>query len=82
MRARKTQLEIARLLNKRGNVTDLNRAWTRESVNHIIGCEKYIGHNVWNRRSAKLKLKWVFNPPSQWVPQRISRPLLKGRMPC
>lgn len=67
VRARKTQLEIARLLNKRGIVTDLNRAWTRESVNHIIGCEKYIGHNVWNRRSAKLKLKWVFNPPSQWV---------------
>lgn len=67
VKAHKTQLEIARLLNKRGIVTDLNRAWTREAVHHILSCEKYIGNNVWNRRSFKLKRKSVFNPPSQWV---------------
>ncbi len=67
VKARKTQLEIARLLNRRGIVTDLNRAWKRESVHHIITCEKYIGHNVWNRGSSKLRRKWIRNPPDQWA---------------
>ncbi|TPM24654.1 recombinase family protein [Mesorhizobium sp. B2-3-5] len=53
VKARKTQLEIARLFNKRGVLTDLRRAWTRESVHHIITFEKYIGHNVWGRGGGR-----------------------------
>lgn len=29
--------------------------------------EKYIGNNVWNRRSFKLKEKRVRNPPDLWL---------------
>ncbi|MEI9429198.1 recombinase family protein [Mesorhizobium sp. Cs1299R1N3] len=67
VKARKTQLEIARLFNKRGILTDLSKAWTRESVHHVITCEKYIGHNVWGRGSCKLSRTRIGNPPSQWA---------------
>jgi hypothetical protein len=29
--------------------------------------EKYVGHNVWNKKSFKLKQRYVRNPPSAWV---------------
>lgn len=67
VKTRKSELEIARLLNKRGVMTDLGRPWRRESVRAVLTNEKYIGNNVWNRRSYKLKGKGVDNPPEQWV---------------
>ena len=42
-------------LNDRGILTDLGRAWTRATVHQILTNEKYIGNNVYNRRSFKLK---------------------------
>ncbi|MEI9413048.1 recombinase family protein [Mesorhizobium salmacidum] len=62
-----TELELARLLNKRGVLTDLGRPWKRETVRGVLTNEKYIGTNVWNRRSRKLKAKAVSNPSEQWV---------------
>lgn len=59
--------EIASLLNARGILTDLGRSWTRGTVHQILINEKYVGHNVWNRRSYKLKKKHVRNPPDMWV---------------
>ncbi|TGQ52320.1 recombinase family protein [Mesorhizobium sp. M1C.F.Ca.ET.193.01.1.1] len=67
VKTHKTETEMAKLLNKRGVMTDLGRPWKRETVRGVLTNEKYIGNNVWNRRSRKLKAKAADNPPEQWV---------------
>lgn len=59
--------EIAAELNERGIRTDLGRSWTRGTVHQILINEKYIGNNVWNRASFKLKRKRVHNSPDMWI---------------
>ena len=59
--------EIADFLNQRGITTDLGRAWTRGTVHQVLINEKYIGNNVWNRASFKLKRKRVHNSPDMWI---------------
>lgn len=54
-------------MNERGVLTDLGRTWTRATVHQILINEKYIGNNVYNRRSFKLKDKRVVNDPKMWV---------------
>ena len=63
----RTEREIAAGLNARGITTDLDRPWTRGTVHQVLIIEKYIGNNVWNRRSFKLKQKRVSNSPDEWV---------------
>jgi DNA invertase Pin-like site-specific DNA recombinase len=62
-----TEAAIALLLNSEGVVTDLGRPWTRATVHQVLTNEKYIGNNVFNRRSYKLKVRRVLNPPEKWV---------------
>ena len=64
---KKTEREIADALNERGVLTDLGRSWTRGSVHQILINEKYIGNNVWNRASFKLKRKRIHNIPDMWI---------------
>lgn len=64
---RRTESEIAALLNAEGVMTDLGRPWTRATVHQVLTNEKYVGHNVYNRRSFKLKAKRVVNAPDMWV---------------
>ena len=59
--------EIAGRLNAEGVQTDLDRAWTRTTVQEVLTNEKYIGNNVYNRISFKLKKKRVVNTPDRWV---------------
>jgi DNA invertase Pin-like site-specific DNA recombinase len=59
--------EIAACLNKQGIRTDFGRPWTRGTVHQILINEKYVGNNVWNRRSFKLKQKRVVNGPDDWI---------------
>lgn len=59
--------EIATRLNARGVRTDLGRDWTRGTIHTILTNEKYIGNNVFNRRSYKLKKRRVENNPEMWV---------------
>jgi DNA invertase Pin-like site-specific DNA recombinase len=59
--------EIASQLNTEGLKTDKGREWTRGTVHQLLTNEKYIGNNVYNRRSFKLKGERVNNPPDQWV---------------
>jgi DNA invertase Pin-like site-specific DNA recombinase len=59
--------EIARDLNTRKIETDLGRQWTRGTVHQILINEKYIGNNVWNRGSFKLKRQRVRNDASLWA---------------
>ena len=64
---RRTEREIAETLNAEGICTDLSRPWTRGTVHQVLTNEKYIGNNVYNRVSFKLKTKRVVNPPDMWV---------------
>lgn len=64
---KKTEREIADLLNGRGLQTDLGRPWTRGTVHQILTNPKYIGSNVYNRHSFKLKKKRVANPADMWI---------------
>ncbi|MEG3169204.1 recombinase family protein [Sphingomonas sp. LB3N6] len=64
---RRSEREIATLLNKEGLVTDLGRPWNRAVVRQILTNEKYIGHNVYNRVSCKLKKKRIVNTPDMWI---------------
>lgn len=59
--------QIAEILNARGVVTDLGHPWTRGTVHQLLTNPKYIGSNVFNRRSFKLKQKRVKNPSDLWI---------------
>lgn len=63
----RTESQIASRLNSDGLVTDLGRPWNRGTVRQVLTNEKYIGNNVYNRTSFKLKLKHVTNSPEMWV---------------
>lgn len=63
----KRESEIAADLNERGLVTDMGRPWNRGTVQQVLTNEKYIGNNVFNRTSFKLKKKHVRNIPEMWV---------------
>lgn len=62
-----TETEIAARLNTAGIKTDLQREWTRATVQEVLSNEKYIGNNVYNRVSFKLKQTRVINTPDAWV---------------
>ncbi len=64
---KKTEQEIADGLNERGLLTDLGRPWTRGTIHQILINEKYVGNNVWNRASFKLKRKRIKNLPNMWI---------------
>jgi DNA invertase Pin-like site-specific DNA recombinase len=65
--AAKTAQEIADLLNLRGVLHDSGREWTRWTVCQLLTNPKYIGANVYNRRSFKLRKKHVNNPREVWL---------------
>jgi DNA invertase Pin-like site-specific DNA recombinase len=67
VREGKGEQEIADELNAAGVLTDLGRAWTRGTVHQVLINEKYVGNNVYNRTSFKLKMKHVRNTPNMWV---------------
>jgi DNA invertase Pin-like site-specific DNA recombinase len=62
-----SESEIADQLNQRRSQTEVTRPWSRGSIHEILTNEKYIGNNVWNRSSFKLKNEHVQNPPREWV---------------
>ena len=64
---RRTEGEIAESLNTEGILSDLGRQWTRATIHEILTNPKYIGSNVYNRRSFKLKQAHVKNPPEKWI---------------
>jgi DNA invertase Pin-like site-specific DNA recombinase len=61
------EAEIAGRLNGMGVRTDVGREWTRATVHEVLTNEKYIGHNIYNRVSFKLKKLRVENPPDMWI---------------
>ncbi len=65
--AGRRETEIADRLNAEGWLTDFGRPWTRGTVREALTNEKYIGNNLFNRSSGKLKSKLKANPESEWV---------------
>ena len=63
----KLEQEIADLLNSRHVQTEDGRSWTRGRVHQVLTNPKYVGDNVWNRISYKLKKLRVRNDPEMWV---------------
>ncbi|HET7086996.1 MAG TPA: recombinase family protein [Rhizomicrobium sp.] len=63
----KPERQIAALLNERGLLTDLGHPWSRGTVHQILINEKYVGNNVWNRISYKLKKTRIRNEPDTLV---------------
>jgi DNA invertase Pin-like site-specific DNA recombinase len=63
----KTEREIAEDLNGRGVPGEYSRPWTRSTVHQVLTNPKYVGANVYNRRSFKLKHKRIENPVQMWI---------------
>ena len=66
------ELQIASSLNQRGILSDLKRPWTRASIHQILTNPKYVGTNVYNRQSFKLKQKRINNPPDMWITRKAA----------
>jgi len=67
LRKGNSESEIADILNEKGTKNDFDRPWSRGTIHQILTNEKYIGNNVYNRTSFKLKGKRVKNPKEMWV---------------
>jgi DNA invertase Pin-like site-specific DNA recombinase len=61
------EAEIATLLESRAVPTEDGRPWSRGRVHQILTNPKYVGDNVWNRMSFKLKKARVRNSPDMWI---------------
>jgi len=62
-----TEVQIAERLNGHGVRTDFDRPWTRGTVHQVLTNEKYIGNNIYNKQSYKLKQRRVINPPEMYI---------------
>jgi DNA invertase Pin-like site-specific DNA recombinase len=64
---KKTRAQIARILNAKGILNEFGRPWRTRTVHQVLTNEKYIGNNVYNRRSFKLRRTRIKNSPDAWV---------------
>ena len=64
---RKPPKTIARILNERGILSEQGRPWTRFKIHNMVTNPKYVGANVSNRTSCKLRGSIIKNPPEMWV---------------
>lgn len=63
----RSEREIATILNSEGRSNEVGKAWSRAAIRQVLANEKYVGNNVYNRVSFKLKKKRVVNTPDMWV---------------
>jgi DNA invertase Pin-like site-specific DNA recombinase len=62
-----SEKDLAIYLNSKGVFSDMERPWTRATIHQVLTNPKYVGANVYNRRSYKLKIKRLVNPPDMWI---------------
>ncbi len=62
-----SETEIATQLNAQGVKNHFGRPWSRGTVCEVLTNEKYVGNNLFNRTSGKMKSKAKPNPESKWV---------------
>ena len=58
---------IAERLNEQNIPAENGTLWTRAKIHQILTNEKYIGNNIYNKTSSKLKSRLVKNPKHEWV---------------
>lgn len=75
----RSERDIAEALNLEGVLTDLGRPWTRASVHQVLTNEKYIGNNVFNKISFKLKQQRIVNPREMWIRAESAYPSIVDR---
>lgn len=63
----KPELVIASELNRQDIKAENDLSWTRAKIHQILTNEKYIGNNIYNRTSFKLKKKYSKNPEDEWI---------------
>lgn len=61
------ETQIAAELNSQGLHRAFQQPWTRGTIREVLTNEKYIGNNVFNRISFKLKQRRVRNSEDLWV---------------
>lgn len=61
------EARISAVLNDEGVSTDSGRSWSPGTVREVLRNEKYIGNNVYNRISFKLKKRRTVNRPEDWI---------------
>lgn len=64
---RKSKIEIAAELNADQIPRRSGEKWRECTIRHILTNEAYIGNNVYNQTSYKLKQRRVTNPPDMWI---------------
>jgi DNA invertase Pin-like site-specific DNA recombinase len=64
---RKSESEIARVLNRRGTLNRYGRPWTSWTVRSLLMNENYIGNYVYNRRTFRLRQKGRQNSRNLWI---------------
>jgi hypothetical protein len=67
VRERKTEQQIANILNRQGCMSEFDRPWTGQRIRYALKSEKYVGHNVWGHVSFKLQKTRVRNTPEMWL---------------
>jgi len=75
---RKSEAMIARELNQAGIANHNGRPWTTWTIRHLLRNENYIGNNVYNRRTSRLRQKGKRNPRSEWIraPKAFFEPIV------
>lgn len=63
----KTTQKITNILNRELEQSGRPAIWQHATVLNMLKNEKYIGHNVYNKKSKKLKTACVVNPREDWV---------------
>lgn len=58
---------ITEKLNEQNISAENGSYWTRGKIHQILTNEKYIGNNIYNKTSSKLKSKSIKNPKHEWV---------------
>lgn len=74
-----SETEIASRLNCSAIRTDLGREWNRATVHEVLINEKYIGSNVYNRVSFKLRKLRVVNPSDMWIRKEDAFPAIVAK---
>ncbi len=63
----KPERVIASELNRENVSAENGTLWTRGKIHQILTNEKYIGNNIYNKTSFKLKKKFIKNKKQDWV---------------
>src|SRR6202035_1048319 len=64
---KKGNAEIAAELNAEQICNSAGKAWTGGAIHNLLKSERYVGHNVFNHASFKLRKNRIVNPPSMWI---------------